>query len=307
MSTANGGQVAQSNGNDLLFTAGDGITKLNHELEMYNESTGTLVAWVQIPSLSPTADTTFYVYYGNAGAPSQQNPSGVWDANYKGVWHFGDGTTLSANESTSDGYNGSIVNATAAAGSVGGAASFQGPSASIHVDPNVTTTTAAATISFWINPSSVATSNSIYGTYSTDSRNNSGTMSIDMGEPYCGQTTNIRFILGGAACTTSNILAAGVWTYVTIVYDGTQPSNTMKMKIYSNGVAQTVSDGGVAIRPTINIVDLHHRIGSFNNSQFNGLLDEVRLSDSIRSPAWITTEYNNQSAPSTFAVAGPQQ
>ena len=40
-------------------------------------------------SLSNSADTVVYAYYGNAVATNQQNPTGVWDSNYKGVWHFG--------------------------------------------------------------------------------------------------------------------------------------------------------------------------------------------------------------------------
>ncbi len=35
---------AQSSGNDILFTSSDGNTKLSHEIESYNSSTGELVA-----------------------------------------------------------------------------------------------------------------------------------------------------------------------------------------------------------------------------------------------------------------------
>ena len=83
-STGNGGYVGKSDGTDIFFTASDGSTKLNHELESYNASTGPVIAWVQIPSLSPTSDTTIYVYYGNSSASDQQNKTGVWDSNYKG-------------------------------------------------------------------------------------------------------------------------------------------------------------------------------------------------------------------------------
>ena len=44
--------AAQSSGNDILFTASDGVTKLNHEIEAYTSSTGQLTAWVQVPTLS---------------------------------------------------------------------------------------------------------------------------------------------------------------------------------------------------------------------------------------------------------------
>ena len=59
---------ARPNGKDILFTASDGITKLNHEIEMFNGGTGTLVAWVKVPSLSSSADTRMFMYYANPTA-----------------------------------------------------------------------------------------------------------------------------------------------------------------------------------------------------------------------------------------------
>jgi hypothetical protein len=82
---------AQTSGNDILFTSSDGVTKLNHEIEYYNNSTGQLVAWVNVSSLS--TNTVIYLYYGNSGCSSQQNPTGVWDGNYKGVWHLKENST----------------------------------------------------------------------------------------------------------------------------------------------------------------------------------------------------------------------
>ena len=55
----------QSNGNDILFTASDGVTKLPHEIENFTQGTGTLVAWVNVPSVTNSTNTTIYMYYGN--------------------------------------------------------------------------------------------------------------------------------------------------------------------------------------------------------------------------------------------------
>lgn len=110
---ANGGSAGQSNGNDILFTGSDGITKLNHEIETYNGATGRLIAWVQIPSLSPAADTVLYIYYGNASAANQQNVTAVWNGNYMAVWHLPNGSALTANDSTSNVNNGTAGTATA--------------------------------------------------------------------------------------------------------------------------------------------------------------------------------------------------
>src|SRR5262245_56836666 len=54
LKVGNGGGVGQLNGNDILFTRADGVTKLNHQLESYSAGTGQVIAWVQVPSLSAT-------------------------------------------------------------------------------------------------------------------------------------------------------------------------------------------------------------------------------------------------------------
>jgi hypothetical protein len=79
---------AQASGNDILFTAADGTTKLDHEIESYTSATGALAAWVRIPALASGSNTTIYIYYGNPAAANQQNKNGVWDTNFKGVWHL---------------------------------------------------------------------------------------------------------------------------------------------------------------------------------------------------------------------------
>jgi hypothetical protein len=40
------------------------------------------------------------------------------------------------------------------------------------------------------------------------------------------------------------------------------------------------------------------------NEYYDGLLDEVRISTTVRSADWVATEYNNQSSPSTFYTVG---
>ena len=50
--TANGGHVQSSNGYDIIFRDSNGIDGLWHEIESYDGSTGTLVAWVRVPTVS---------------------------------------------------------------------------------------------------------------------------------------------------------------------------------------------------------------------------------------------------------------
>ncbi|KKM85458.1 hypothetical protein LCGC14_1288850 [marine sediment metagenome] len=104
----------QSNGNDIAFS--NDTDWLYHEIEefnqTYNNTHAQLVAWVRIPSLSTSVDTTIYMYYGNYTMGAREIPTGVWDANYIGVWHLSEvsggslaikDSTLNANDGTDQG------------------------------------------------------------------------------------------------------------------------------------------------------------------------------------------------------------
>lgn len=86
---------ALANGDDILFTAADETTQIPHSIVNFDNSTGELIVYVFISSLSAVSDTTIYMYYGNSGASNQENGAGVW-ADYEGVWYLqesGDGTS----------------------------------------------------------------------------------------------------------------------------------------------------------------------------------------------------------------------
>ncbi|WP_297696753.1 DUF2341 domain-containing protein, partial [uncultured Eudoraea sp.] len=78
---------ALANGDDIIFSAGDGSTLLAHEIEFFDETTGELRAWVKT-DLSASVDNEIYMYFGNASATNQENAAGVWSSNYTGVYHL---------------------------------------------------------------------------------------------------------------------------------------------------------------------------------------------------------------------------
>ena len=43
------------------------------------------------------------------------------------------------------------------------------------------------------------------------------------------------------------------------------------------------------------------------NMGAHATLDEIRIATVARSPQWISTEFANQNAPSTFYAVGPEQ
>ena len=83
-----GGHVAGRGGGDIHFFAGDGETRLAHELVEYDPETGKVETWVRLPELSCREDLAFYVQYGVSGGGAEP-AEGVWDTHYRLVEHLG--------------------------------------------------------------------------------------------------------------------------------------------------------------------------------------------------------------------------
>ena len=106
---ANGGHVANANGYDIGFYADSGgTTKLKWQVERYDGTSGNLIAWVKIPSVSSSSDTVFYLLYGDSSINTDQSdPPNTWDSNFKSVWHMADNAAnTTIRESTATGANG---------------------------------------------------------------------------------------------------------------------------------------------------------------------------------------------------------
>ncbi|MDO8469698.1 MAG: DUF2341 domain-containing protein [bacterium] len=305
--TSFSGNVGVASGTDIYFTQSDGFTKLDHEIEKYSSSTGELVAWVRVPSLATSTDTVLYMYYGNASSTDQQNKTGVWDDNYVLVHHHEEQNAATTTDSTSKGNNGTstgtgIPTATTT-GKINGTIDFDGTTDLIDVqDSNSLDLTTNVTLSAWVNPTTLANTvmrvagkihtscSSPYDAYSlgkTDATNN---WTFDVG------IDGTRYRIASPATITTN-----AWTYLTGVYDG------VNMRIYENGVlSNSVGQAG-----NIGINTAPFRIGrdscGGSAAYFPGRIDEIRLSSTTRSAAWILTEYNNQNSPSTFTTFGSEQ
>jgi hypothetical protein len=155
-----------ASGFDIIFTSdAAGTQKLDHEIESYSASTGQFIAWVRIPALSHTSNTVIYLFYGNSSVnSSQENRTGVWDGNFKGVWHLPNGSTLALNDSTSSGNNPTNNGVTAAGGQIGGGGSFSGFSQYIDAGNNASLQiTGNLTIEAWVKPTDFANYNGIVG------------------------------------------------------------------------------------------------------------------------------------------------
>src|SRR5262249_12849616 len=134
--------------------------------------------WVKVPTLSHTADTVIYLFYGNPSVSSDQsNASAVWDTSYLAVWHMNNASSP-ATDSTGHGHSASGSNSPTfgVSGRVGNAVSFNGSNQYLSgADTNFPSGTAARTISGWYylaaNVSGHGAQLLGYGTASTDHAN----------------------------------------------------------------------------------------------------------------------------------------
>ena len=208
---------AQASGNDILFTAADGTTKIPHQIESYKSSTGALVAWVNVPILSSSYNTVIYMYYGNPGAANQQNAASVWSNGYKDVWHLDEGGTGPRADSTGSGNNLNTRNYKGTEGTTGqisGADSLDGTSKYLESANNVGITgSTARTISFWAKLGNT-NRNGMVGWGS-----NAVSSEFEAAVRY-----NSYFLWGYGAGNDWPFIATpptGSWNYYAITYDGT--------------------------------------------------------------------------------------
>ncbi|MFX1467454.1 MAG: DUF2341 domain-containing protein, partial [Promethearchaeota archaeon] len=151
----------QSTGNDIAFA--DNTGWLDHEIELfkqdYNSTHAKLVTWVRVPSLFTSLDTKLSLYYGNETMSPRENPEGVWNTNYQGVWHLSEDPTDSSpafKDSTpnnNDGTDyGSMTSGDQVLGQIDGSLDFDGGDDYLEVnDSSSLTIPGSFTVSAWIN------------------------------------------------------------------------------------------------------------------------------------------------------------
>ena len=283
----------QNNGEDLRFYDADG-TLLDHEIETWDES-GSSFVWVRVPQIDGYSDTDFiWMYYDNAAAPDGSNVAGTWSNNYQAVYHLNETTSGSGviNDATGN-YDATNSGAVAANGRVGGGLEFDGNNDFVDVgtDVDILNGVGAVTLSAWVETD--GTSNSVIVAVA---ENNGGTPTIasraslgiydneyySVARSADGETTQLAETIGE--------LAVDQWQYVTTVID--YAANTID--IYVDGqlsVSQSVSFSQNTASNTNSeraVIGAQDDVGS---EFFDGVLDEIKIADTIRSADWISAEY----------------
>ncbi len=295
---------------DLIFTSDSGgTTKIPWEVENYDPVAGLLWVHVKIASISSSVDTVIYMFYGDSSVNTQQNtssfaPSNVWDANFIGVWHLCDNSGLLATDSTSNGLTGTISGAVSGGGQIDGGANFNG-SQNINMGSHaILMPTIAVTIEAWVNPNSNSQNTySAIAAQGYSAPRGSPFWAYKLGMAHAASPSNYNMetdIPGFDDSLDSGVaFVSGTWASLA----GTLTSGSQI--IYVNGAAKTTQTNTGSIAYGSN--------GQFllgQNSDpaegANALIDEVRVSNIVRSADWLVTCYNNQNNPESFSVVGSE-
>jgi len=301
---------AQSDGDDIVFILhSDNSTQLNHEIELYNDGTGKLIAWVNITSLSSSTDTMIWMYYGNSTCISQENINDTWDSNYISVLHFKEGTAGTAQDSTqydSDAVpgHGDAAGSTdpdqTVSGQFGYGVDFDGLPATADGtyggymdigDDSDISITGDLTITTWMNWDGRTASYD----YWTGSTYSAGEWTL-----YHDADGTLKASRNAAGLDSGVAPPENTWFMNTFVDDGSDWYFFVNKTRTSFGSRQDGTDTGVAKR-------IGGRFTSPGDRSWDGTIDEFRISNIGRNQSWLNTSYNTMSNTSTFTSIGNEQ
>ncbi|MFX1249928.1 MAG: DUF2341 domain-containing protein, partial [Promethearchaeota archaeon] len=307
--------AVQEDCSDLIFTDIWG-TKLNHEIEFFNQSHNSthahLIAWVKVPTLYNNSDYLISMYYDNNELINQENPSGVWGEDYKGVWHLAEdpsGLIPQIKDSSSNGNHGTTSNLDAddqENGQIDGSIDFD--STQDHIDCGNQTSldmgSGDLSLSLWFNYDAatwgpIAGKGAILGgiRYYLAFSTPAGLITGEIDDNGAS---------GKKSVSTTSTYGDNIWHYAILVRDGNY------LRLYIDGVE--VPNSPTDITNYGNLDNVHsfymNTLPSDNSGTLSSWssvkLDEVRVSSTAYSENWIFTEYNNQYDPASFYGVGSE-
>ncbi|WP_454803223.1 DUF2341 domain-containing protein [Mucilaginibacter phyllosphaerae] len=292
---------------DFAFTTAGSTTELNYDIEDYNKITGALLVWVRVPTLVRTTNYSLTFYFGSLTANATNVKENTWSSDYRAIYHFNEkSTTAAVLDATSFNIDAAQTNLSIgtdrfheATGLTGGAYNFNG-TAKI-VSASNAPITGSFTLSAWVNSVTTVDSKIL----SNEVNYGKGyKLSVKNGKVET-ETRNTLNSDPGNLLQAGNV-TANMWQYIQGVYNSTAGTFTN----YVNGFVATPTGTGAAPEAgTSNIIALgiDYLSPTSSTNHFIGLMDEVRISNTVKSADWIKAEYTNQNNPAAFRTQSAYQ
>ena len=295
-------------GTDIRITTdAESPVELARELVTASSTQETGELHFRADVISSTTDTIFRIYY-NGTTTGDYHPidtygrNNVWDNGYVGVWHLSEDPTGQIVDATGIGLLGQSIGSMDAsnlvAGKVGQSLDFDGSDDRIFLGyEDALNINQSLTLQTWANNDLTGANIAILG--KTTSGNEKQYAFVQQQSPdeasfsYERSSNNFGSPIGD--------VNQNEWYAITTTLD-----ESLLITNYLNG-----SSTGSETAPAATLLDhdADFEIGRWGYipSYYDGQLDEVRISNVVRSEAWISAEYTNQSTTSNFYSASADE
>jgi hypothetical protein len=274
---------AKADGEDLRFSTSAGVP-LAYQVEEWNVANGTAGVWVLIPAIKGNARQEIRMYWGKADAATESSGAAVFNESngYLSVWHMDEpvkdelGTLVSKDAGT-----------TATKGMIGQARHFAGKGGVFCGDKiaNYPSGAGSHSTEAWFR---IERPNATIIGWGNEGGNRGSKVRMQFrSPPHIHVDSDFSDVAGGSTLPTAE------WIHVMHTYSSGDG------KIYINGQL----DGSAT--PMLNIKSPARLWigGWYNNYDFIGDIDEVRISKVARSANWARLQFENQKPMQT--LTGP--
>jgi hypothetical protein len=298
--TVTAAHVTNASGYDIRFETTGG-TQLDHQIEDY--SSGSITAWVRMPSLTAGTDQSIYLYYGNSSvtADTESNPHGVWTA-FTGVWFLSESTggASAFKDSTSNANHMSSVGAHLTPGVTGQITKALSRD-STTTDLSRAITDAATNLA--------AGSITVMAWVKTNDDAQNGNAQFIWEE----SSGRFRFFTTGSTAwqwrvykTSGTLASLSGYTE-----DQTWQHIAARVGVSGSGSFGYLNGSQVSTSATVDsYIGTNDKIAVLSSGTAvqgaNGAISHLMIAASDLGSGWVQTAYNNQSAPTSFASVGTE-
>jgi biopolymer transport protein ExbB len=288
--------AGKPDGSDLRVIAADDKTPLKFEIEKYDSLLGEAFVWVDVPDLKPGAQTSFYLYYGNAKAQATGATGPAFDADTVLVYHFAE-HGVPPRDSSAFANNGQTLGQSTDGSLIGPGLKLDGATpVTIPGSPSLAWTDGGAlTWSAWIKPTALSPNAVIY---SRRDGANGLVIGLDNGSPF------VEVTRGGISQRTASTpsVAANSWHHlavtavngaVTLALDGTPVGSVnaalpVLASVATIGTDQAAPGGGnQGVSPIAAAAQQVIPPAPAAATAFVGEMDELEISKVVRSAGFI--------------------
>ncbi len=293
---------AKADGADLRVTRGDSATLLPFELETWDPAGRTADLWVRVDTVRGNDASQFLcLFSGRADAAAAVFARPVFDTaqGFAGVWHLGESPVQSGSrdavirDRTANGFHGIPGGAMPAAASVPGVVGrglqFDGKDDQVELPASnlfLPDSNTSITMSAWIRPGPIQpVGDSIRHRLLSFKTDTSGISALAWGISNTGEMSHYSRA-SDSVYRWSGLVTADSLYFVALT------STAGGFRGYVNGRLDFSADGVSLKAGGANPLILGaHLPGKLN---FQGLIDEVRIERTPRSPGWIALSYASQ-------------